>query len=261
MDQYKIIKGNGPVIGAAIHSGHSVREEIKDLFLISDGERLREEDPFTDKFIEFAPSKIIAESSRFEVDLNRPRDEAVYLSPEDAWGLEIWKERPGDKVIQNSLEIYDKFYSDVKYFLNELLKENKKLFIFDMHSYNHRRNGEDSEPEDPSLNPEINIGSENIDREYWDELITDFKNELCSFNFNGKQLDVRENVKFKGGFFSKWVNDNFGNQICVLAIEVKKFFMDEWTGKPFMEKIELVNEALAYTVTSIIKHLNQKREN
>ena len=32
-----------------------------------------------------------ARRSRFEVDLNRPREEAVYRVPEDCWGLDVWR--------------------------------------------------------------------------------------------------------------------------------------------------------------------------
>jgi hypothetical protein len=35
---------------------------------------------------------MITHRSRFEVDLNRPRREAVYRIPEDAWGLDIWRD-------------------------------------------------------------------------------------------------------------------------------------------------------------------------
>ena len=39
-------------------------------------------------------NRIIVNRSRFEVDINRPRDKAVYITPEDAWGLHIWKNIP-----------------------------------------------------------------------------------------------------------------------------------------------------------------------
>jgi hypothetical protein len=43
-------------------------------------------------------------------------------------------------------------------------------------------------------------------------------------------LDVRENVKFKGGELSKWVHRTFPTTGCCLAVEFKKTFMNEWTG-------------------------------
>jgi hypothetical protein len=36
-----------------------------------------------------APTHIIVTRSRFEVDLNRPRDKAVYRCAADAWNLDV----------------------------------------------------------------------------------------------------------------------------------------------------------------------------
>jgi cardiolipin synthase A/B len=46
-------------------------------------------DPFTAQLARVAPTRLIALRSRFEVDLNRPRERAVYRGPADAWGLEV----------------------------------------------------------------------------------------------------------------------------------------------------------------------------
>ena len=38
----------GPIVGVALHCAHKVRDDIAACFRISDAERLREEDPYTD---------------------------------------------------------------------------------------------------------------------------------------------------------------------------------------------------------------------
>ena len=76
---WKITKGQGPVVAAAIHDGHRVREEVSKILALTDAERLREEDPFTAIWTEVAETRIIGLQSRFEVDLNRPREKAVYI--------------------------------------------------------------------------------------------------------------------------------------------------------------------------------------
>ncbi|MCD4831428.1 MAG: N-formylglutamate amidohydrolase [Anaerohalosphaeraceae bacterium] len=76
--------GEGPLIAFALHSGHKLRDEVTQFSALDDQERLREEDPYTDNWTSIVPSRIIAKRSRFEVDLNRTREKAVYLSPEDA---------------------------------------------------------------------------------------------------------------------------------------------------------------------------------
>ncbi len=68
-----------PIIATAIHAGHDVRPEVTDLFEITEEDRLREEDPFTDRWISVADNRLAVQRSRFEVDLNRPRPKAVYL--------------------------------------------------------------------------------------------------------------------------------------------------------------------------------------
>lgn len=258
MEYYRIIKGASPVIATAIHSGHFVNSELMDKFYVKDEGRFREEDPYTDKFIEFAPTRIIVNSSRFEFDLNRPENKAVYLTPADAWGLKIWRDTPAKEIIEKSLGHYKKFYNDMKIMLGDYVKHYKKIFVYDVHSYNHKRNGPDAPPENPQLNPDIIIGTGNIDSTYWRDLIDEFINDLTKFDFKGDKPDVRENVKFKGGYFSRWINQNFGNNVCVLSIEVKKTFMNEWTGEVYDDKVELITNALGSTMPKVLKNLEKK---
>jgi N-formylglutamate deformylase len=67
----------GPVLATALHSAHALRDELAKLIAVDEATRLREEDPYTDQLAGAAPSQVIFRRSRFEVDLNRARDEAV----------------------------------------------------------------------------------------------------------------------------------------------------------------------------------------
>ena len=96
---FHIEEGDGPLIGAAVHDGHAVRDEVAAIMGLSEPQRLREEDPFTGEWAAVAGTRILGLNSRFEVDLNRPRDKAVYLRPEDAWGLEVWSRAPEPDVV------------------------------------------------------------------------------------------------------------------------------------------------------------------
>jgi N-formylglutamate amidohydrolase len=87
--------GEGPIVATAIHDGHAMRLACGEACALDDGTRLREEDPHTARFAAVAPTRLIAKRSRFEVDLNRPRDKAVYIAAADAWGLEVQRaQRP-----------------------------------------------------------------------------------------------------------------------------------------------------------------------
>ena len=79
--------------------------------------------------------------------------------------------------------------------------------------------------------------------------------DLHAFDFLGRQLDVRENIKFRGGQFSHWTHQTFPQSGCALAIEFKKFFMDEWTGKPDKTQLETIHRALQATVPGVLEML------
>ena len=251
----KISEGQEPVVATAIHDGHELRPEVANLVAMSGSDRLREEDPFTATWTTIVGTRVVPTRSRFEVDVNRPREKAVYMEPEDAWGLRVWKSEPSQEVVGESLSQYDFFYSEMRRVLTEMEERYGSFAVLDLHSYNHRRGGPGSPPEDPSGNPEVNLGTGTVNRERWGGLVDRFKADLAGFNFLGRQLDVRENVRFRGGNLSRWVHENFPVSGCCLAIEFKKFFMDEWTGEPIAEELEAIPQALAATLPGLIESL------
>src|SRR5690606_17412532 len=136
---------------------------------------------------------IVALRSRFEMDLNRPREQAIYRDPEDAWGLDIWTTRPSDEMVERSLAQYDAYYEMLRSVCDDKSERHGKFVLYDIHSYNHRRHGEEHPEEDPQENPEVNIGTGTMDRERWAPLVDRFIEELRSFELMGRRLDVREN--------------------------------------------------------------------
>ncbi|MEN8169675.1 MAG: N-formylglutamate amidohydrolase [Pseudomonadota bacterium] len=94
------MKGDGPLFATAIHAGHTLRGELLPFLALDEPTRLREEDPFTDRWEKVVPGWIVANRSRFEVDLNRERNQAVYSAPEMAWGLHLWKAPLSDEMVE-----------------------------------------------------------------------------------------------------------------------------------------------------------------
>jgi len=217
-------------LATALHSGHYIRTEIAQIMALDEAIRLREEDPYTDEIAEVVGNRIIPLRSRFEVDLNRPREKSIYLSPEDAWGLDVWQQPPSKNMIEQSLKEYDKFYLEAFQQLKQLEKLYGHFVVFDLHSYNHYREGPKSPAADPDNNPDVNIGTGTMNRKKWAPLVERFITDLSAYNYKGRHLDVRENIKFLGRQFATWVHTNFPETGCVLSIEFKKIFMDEWTG-------------------------------
>jgi glutathione synthase len=250
--------GPGPVVAVALHQGHDLRPEIATISALDEATRLREEDPYTGKWAEIAPTRLVALRSRFEVDLNRPRDNAVYKDAEDAWGLQPWTEPPGDDVVAQSLEVWDSFYDRLREILTEKEKKYGRFVVLDLHSYNYRRAGPENPPDDPSTHPTVNVGTGSMDREPWAGLVDRFVEDLRAYPFPGGALDVRENVRFRGGHLAKWVHRNFPKSGCVLAVEVKKFFMDEWTGEADAKHLEDLRLAFLATLPGLTEELSRK---
>ena len=134
-----------------------------------------------------------------------------------------------------------------------LEREYGSFVVFDLHSYNHRRQGPEGPAADPEKNPEVNVGTGTMNRARWAPVVDAFIESLSNYDFQGRRLDVRENVKFVGRQLPQWVHENFPDTGCVIA--VKKFFMDEWTGEPDRSAMEEIQRALASTVEPVMAAL------
>jgi N-formylglutamate amidohydrolase len=250
---FELQPGDGPLVAAAIHNGHSMRAEVARLTALTNAERLREEDPYTGVWTSIAPTRVIGLRSRFEFDLNRPRHKAVYQCPDDAWGLCVWHDPVPAGVIEQSIAQYDLFYEAMRATLDRLIALHQRVVVFDLHTYNHRRNGQHAPVDDPENNPEVNVGTGSMDRLRWASVVERFIGDLRQFDYCGRQLDVRENIRFQGGNFPQWIHAHYPTQVCAIAIEVKKFFMDEWTGEADWRQVLALREALASTVPGVLE--------
>ncbi len=236
-----------PLLFTAIHNGHELRKEVKQNCALSEIERLREEDPHTAFFTEIGQNCIILQTSRFEVDLNRRREKAIYLQPEDCWGLIPRSAPPDQDYLDKSLAEYDLFYQGVGLILDELIRLFDQIIIYDIHSYNHHRKGIDAPFDDPALNPEIILGTSNMS-DKWFPKIEEMRDQIMNYDWYGKSLDCRINVKFTGGHFAQWIHQEYKEKACVISIEFKKIFMNEWTG---VVDYQLMNELRNVLKTTI----------
>jgi N-formylglutamate amidohydrolase len=252
-DLFEVHRGDRPLLATAIHDGHELRPEVAARMRLDDAQRFREEDPWTGGWTAIAPNRIIPRRSRFEVDLNRPPEQAVYRVPDDAWGLEMWDEPLPDDVAERSMDVYRAFHETAAAVLSDLEARFGNFVVLDLHSYNHRRDGADAPPADPAGNPVVNVGTGNLDRDRWAGVIDRFIAELSAQTVAGEQLDVRENVRFRGGHFSKWVTETYPETGCVLAVEMKKIYMDEWTGQADDVVVAEIGRALAATVPGLLE--------
>lgn len=240
-----------PLLTVALHHGDVVREEVAKLLALDPERRRMEEDPLTGTWAEIAPNRVVAYRSRFEVDLNRPPEQAVYLSPAEAWGLDVWRTRPPPDVIARSLEEHAHFYRVARETLAALLERHARVLVLDLHTYNHRRGGPDAPPADPEHNPELNVGTGSLDRSRWSPIVDAFVEAARGF----RPVDVRENVRFRGGYFAGWAHRAFEEHVCVLALEVKKTFMDEHDGCVVLNELIGWRELFRHAATAALEAL------
>ena len=247
------------VVAVAVHAGHGLRDEIAAAMALDEERRFREEDPGTAEWAARFPSRLVAARSRFEFDLNRPRDRAVYRRPEDCWDLNVWRRPPAGGVVERSLAAYDAFYSVLAGMLDRAQQAFGRFVVYDLHSYNHRRAGPTGPPADRADHPDVNVGTGSMDRARWAPLVDRFVAELGSVEvpYGGGHLDVRENVCFFGRQLAAWVHERYPETGCALAIEVKKFFMDEHRGEINGPLSTAVGEALAATVPGMVDELDR----
>ncbi len=247
------------IVATSVHAGHGLRPEIAEQMVLDEDVRLREEDPHTDVIAAGVESRAITSRSRFEVDLNRPREEAVYREPDDCWGLDVWVEGTlSDRLTAGSLAVYDEFYARLGERLDEVAARGP-FVLLDVHSYNHRRDGSEAPPEPVEDNPTVNVGTGTVDRERFGGLVDVFVASLSQQEVGGEPLDVRENVKFQGRAVSWWVHERYAGVGCCLALEFKKTFMDEWSSQVDDQRLAETVRALAATLPVLDHALAQLR--
>jgi hypothetical protein len=142
-------------------------------------------------------------------------------------------------VCARSVNIHAAYYRMMATMLDDVAAAHPRFALLDVHSYNHRRDGPDAEPAPQAEAPDINIGTFSMPREQWAFLLNPLMDAMRGFDFNGRHLDVRENVAFQGkGEQARFVHERYPGRGCAIALEFKKFFMDEWTGEPDRQELD-----------------------
>src|SRR4029079_1541543 len=178
--------GEGPLVACAIHNGHDLRDDAAECMALGDKQRLYEEDPYTGDWTTIAPTRVVARRSRFELDLNRPRDKAVYVTPADAWGLTVWKCEPAAVMVNRSLQAYDDFYDHLRHLLQRLVEDHGRVVVFDIHSYNHLREGASGTAAADLENPEINLGTGTMARAIWSPVVECWLSAMQGYDYFGR---------------------------------------------------------------------------
>jgi len=181
----------------------------------------------------------------------------VYRTAEEAWGLDILRDPPLDEaLVAGSLDVYDAFYAELARRLDPVA-ERGPFVVFDVHSYNHRRDGAAAPQAPGEDNPEVNVGTGSLDRQRFGAVVDTFMDSLRASDGLATALDVRENIRFRGRQLAAWTHARYPGRGIVLALEFKKTFMDEWTGEVDSARVGELARALAGTVPDLERSLRQ----
>ncbi|MGB3592334.1 MAG: N-formylglutamate amidohydrolase [Nonlabens sp.] len=227
-----------PYACAAIHNGHHFRKNLWDKVIHTEYERWYEEDPCTGEMISGLPITVIANDSRFEYDLNRHPDNAVY---DNAWGKSLWRTQLSGNEVSESLEKHENFYRVVLTLVLKLEEMFGSSVVYDLHSYNFRR-------WDRTV-PVFNLGTSNIDQVTYATAIHQWQQILTNM-----ELPIRPKVTctindvFQGnGYFLKYITANSKNTL-VLATEISKVYCDERDGRIFPEVVTTIKDLFKYHI-------------
>ncbi|NNE54994.1 MAG: DUF1704 domain-containing protein, partial [Flavobacteriales bacterium] len=221
-----------PYVCTAIHDGSNFRDELKIKTVLSDYERWYEEDPFTGDFISSMPIVLVGHDSRFEYDLNRAPEEAVY---DTAWGKKVWKRPLTKRERERSQKKHRNYYRVTHALIKKLEELYDGCVVYDMHSYNYKR-------WDRPV-PVFNIGTENISDEF-EEYVAHWLGELSAIELPGIETKAAIDDVFYGrGYNLKYITDNFSKTL-VLATEVSKIYCDELTGEPYPQVINALKDQM-----------------
>lgn len=251
-NDWDLVVGHGPVVATAIHDGHALRDSLHPHLALAEGDRRREEDPMTGVLTSVGDVRLRVRTSRFQVDLNRPRDKAVYADPDDSWGLRVWQGVLPAAEIAESLAVYDDFYVMMRTLLDSMVTQWGCVLLIDIHSYNHRRDGPDAPPAPIAGNPDIELGVTTLDHARWGAALERFTAALRAQPIAGVTPDVRENIRYPtGGHFPEWVYATYGDKVCTISPEFKKIYMDEWTAQLDIAALEQFRRGLQHAVDAV----------
>ncbi|MBE15270.1 MAG: N-formylglutamate amidohydrolase [Dokdonia sp.] len=218
----------------AVHDGHQFRQDLWEKCLHTTQERWYEEDPCTKQMVQSMPIVIAGCDSRFEYDLNRAPEVAIY---QDAWGKQLWKEPLTASQKEESLVKHTNFYKVVDALVSKIESLFGAAIVYDMHSYNWKR-------WDRAV-PVVNLGTHNIDNSRYSAFAKAWCEVLGSIDLPyGIETTTAINDTFQGnGYFLKYITQNFSNTL-VLATEFSKIYCDEYSGVIFPEIVAAIEAQL-----------------
>jgi hypothetical protein len=221
---------------AAVHDGHQFRKELWENCMHTEYDRWYEEDPETKHMVISHPILLAGCDSRFEYDLNRTPEEAIF---ETAWGKQLWKTPLPESQKLISQRKHSNFYKVVRALISKLEEKFGMCIVYDMHSYNWKRWDREV--------PTWNLGTSNIDNARFGADVESWRQSLSEIQFpHDIKSTAKINDTFQGnGYFLKFITNNFKNTL-VLATEIAKVYCDEYNQIIYPEVVASVEKQLRH---------------
>lgn len=232
-DNYK--KWGFNVLLLTIHSGIWMPKDIQRKQVLTDTQRFREEDVYTDKIyrnlvLKNAGIWIDNKQSRYAIDFNRKIENAIYSNNSESWVNDVWRD---ELTLKERNEIYAS-YKEFYFILSKLVDTYQFNIIFDAHSMN-----------DIGNRPNISFGTEYIPKFYM-PVVKSMQKKMQSLGYSPVLL----NVPYKGGFILRWLNQFFPNRF-IFSMEVnKKLYMQKNNINPIRSKLSKLQKDL-YNIVNI----------
>ena len=246
-----------PYIGTAIHHGHRFREELLPACVLDESERYYEEDPGTGDWLDGLPITLIGGDSRYEYDLNRSPEECIYT---EAWDKPVWNRPLTEQEKNTSRGKHARYYRILGALLEKLENKFGRSILFDIHSYNMKREGRETAPV-------FNVGTSQIEKRRWHKTLKRLGERLNEVELPNLDVQAKQDAVFYGkGYQATFTRENF-SAVLTVPLEVKKVYMDEHSGEFFPMVHEALRESLsralfdtAASFASRVKKKKLKRE-
>ncbi|MGV6846490.1 MAG: N-formylglutamate amidohydrolase [Lutibacter sp.] len=250
-DQYTFtikIEDYKPFICAAIHNGHQFRKELWSNCTHTEYERWYEEDPCTKDVIQNMPIVISGLDSRFEYDLNRSPEAAIF---DTAWGKKLWQKPLTNKEKEISLNKHHQFYKVVYAIVEAINQKHNYCLVFDIHSYNWKRWDREV--------PTFNLGTKNLNNLEFGDCIEIWRTYLSTINLPKpiKSTAKINDTFFGNGYFLKFITENFKNTL-VLATEIKKVYCDELSNLIYPEVVSALKNHFEIIIPKFAAEFSKK---
>lgn len=237
-----------PYLCTAIHAGHRLSTDLAANCSLTSRERLQEEDPYTNLFIESFPISFIVEDSRYEYDLNRDLDECLY---EEAWGRKVWHHPLNPEQRQRSLAKHQRYYNLLEAVIKALHERFGGCLLFDIHSYNWQVRKYNNPPI-------FNLGTKYLNTRRWRIVLNIFEKNLAAIELPNLETTVARDIVFQGsGYQPRYAYESLPNTV-VFPLEIKKIFMDEENGELFPLVLESLQEGIHLAVFAAAAAFNKR---